>query len=93
MTVEVAEQIKSADAPVVRELKSAPVMAITPAGEEVQLAAVVTAPPADQPMPAAVAAALPDQLPETAGTLPLLGLIGLMLLGAGFGIRAVRSRV
>ena len=37
--VEVAEPIKSADAPVVVELKRAPIMAIQPTGEEVQLAA------------------------------------------------------
>ena len=44
--LEVAEPIKSADAPVVAELKRAPIMAIKPTGEEVQLAQVVTPPPA-----------------------------------------------
>src|ERR1700737_1695094 len=44
--VEVAEPIKSGDAPVVVELKRAPIMAIKPTGEEVQLAEVVTPPPA-----------------------------------------------
>ena len=39
--VEVAEPIKSADEPVVVELKRAPIMAIKPTGEEVQLAEVV----------------------------------------------------
>src|SRR3954464_5783431 len=43
--VEVAEPIKSADAPLVVELKRAPIMAIRPTGEEVQLAVVVTPPP------------------------------------------------
>src|SRR4051812_45533640 len=43
--VEVAEPIKSADAPVVVELKRAPIMAIQPTGEEVQLAVAVTPPP------------------------------------------------
>src|SRR5580692_5747371 len=44
--VEVAEPITTADAPVVLHLKQAPVMAFQPSGVEVQLAEVVTAPPA-----------------------------------------------
>src|SRR5579872_2911103 len=44
--VEVATPIKSAAEPVVVQLKQAPIMAIKPTGEEVQLAEVVTAPPA-----------------------------------------------
>src|ERR1700693_3146826 len=43
--VEVAEPIKSPDEPVVVEMKQAPIMAIKPTGEEVQLAQVVTTPP------------------------------------------------
>src|SRR3954465_882897 len=45
LPLEVAEPIKSADAPVVVELKRAPIMAIRPTGEEVQLAVAVTPPP------------------------------------------------
>src|SRR5580692_4735736 len=44
--VEVAEPIKTADAPVVAQLKQAPIMAIQPSGEEVQISEVVTPPPA-----------------------------------------------
>ena len=44
--LEVTEPIKLVDAPVVAELKRAPIMAIKPTGEEVQLAQVVTPPPA-----------------------------------------------
>src|SRR5580692_5326999 len=77
--LEVAEPIKSADAPVVVQLKQAPIMAVQPTGEQVELAAVVTAPPVEMPvattpMPAA------DVLPATASTLPLIGLIGLISL-------------
>src|SRR3984893_18854308 len=43
--VEVAAPIKRADEPVVVQLKEAPIMAIKPTGEEVQLAQVVTPPP------------------------------------------------
>src|SRR5246127_5092487 len=42
LPVEVAEPIQTPDAPVVLQLKQAPVMAIRPTGEEVQLAEVVT---------------------------------------------------
>ena len=49
--VEVEEPIKTADEPVVVQLKQAPVMAIQPTGEEVELAAVVTPPPAAELQP------------------------------------------
>jgi hypothetical protein len=42
--VEFAEPIMTVDAPIVLQLKQAPVVAILPSGEEVQLAEVVTAP-------------------------------------------------
>src|SRR5690349_11310642 len=45
--VEVAAPIKSADEPVVVQLRQAPIMAIKPTGEEVRLAEVVTPPPAE----------------------------------------------
>ena len=66
--VEVAEPIKSADEPVVVQLKQAPIMAIQPTGEEVQLAEVVTPPARGVP---ASAPAMPQKLPATASTLPL----------------------
>jgi hypothetical protein len=89
----VAEPIKSADAPIVVELKRAPIMAVQPTGEQVELAAVVTAPPqaelqlATTPMPVA------ETLPATASKLPLIGLIGLMSLSTAFSLRAVEKRV
>src|SRR3954471_17180743 len=46
LPLEVAEPVKLADAPVVAQLKRTPIMAFKPTGEEVQLAEVVTAPPA-----------------------------------------------
>ena len=52
LPMETATAIKSADEPVVAQLKRAPVMAIHPTGEEVQLATVVTTPPVE---PTAVA--------------------------------------
>ncbi|MBA3975721.1 MAG: hypothetical protein C0504_16065 [Candidatus Solibacter sp.] len=96
LPVEVAEPIKTADAPVVQELRRAPVMAITPRGEEVQLAEVVTPPPAEAPVEAAAAVAPMQQqgtLPETASTLPLIGLFGLLALGGAVALRAVAKRL
>jgi hypothetical protein len=89
---EVAEPIRTATEPVVAELKQAPVMAVTPAGEEVQLAQVVTPPPAAE-MAAAPAVAPEPMLPDTASTLPLIGLFGLLALGGAFAVRAFAKRV
>ncbi len=65
--------IELASAPI-EALKTAPVEAVKPTGEEVPLAAVV------EPPPVQMAAAT---LPQTASPLPLVGLIGLLSLGAG----------
>jgi len=85
--LETAEPIQSADAPVVVELKKAPIMAVRPTGEEVLMAQVVTTPPAE------VLTASAAQLPKTASNLPLTALLGLTLLAGAFSIRAVTSRL
>jgi hypothetical protein len=87
----VAEPIKSADAPVVLELKRAPIMAIKPTGEEVQLAEVVTPPPA-QPQ-TEVASVHEKTLPATASPLPLMALLGLLAVGGAWTLRLVQNRV
>jgi hypothetical protein len=88
---EVIEPIKSADEPVVVALKEAPVMAIKPTGEEVEMAEVVTPPPAtEEPAPVEVAQ---NTLPKTASPLPLIGLFGLLSLGGAFTLRFVTKRV
>jgi hypothetical protein len=83
MPVEVAEPVKLSDAPVVAEMKRAPIMAITPTGKEVQIAEVVTPPapllavetpnatpaPASQPV-AAVVADTPPPTVAPGNTLP-----------------------
>src|SRR6202049_1547443 len=89
--VEVAEPIKSVDEPVVVQLKQAPIMAIKPTGEEVQLAQVVTPPPAE--VAATVAVAPEQELPKTASPYPLIGLFGLLALSAAFTIHVVARRV
>jgi hypothetical protein len=80
--------IELAAAPV-ETLTTAPVEAVSPAGEPVELAQVVEPPPADAD-PAAVAAV---PLPKTASPLPLIGLIGLLSLGAGLGLTLISKRV
>jgi hypothetical protein len=86
VAIEVAAPIKSAEEPVVVELKKVPVMAIKPTGEEVAVAEVVTPPPAE----AEVAQA---SLPKTASTLPLIGLFGLMALCLAVAAGAFTKRL
>jgi len=81
-----ATPVELAEAPV-ETLKAAPVEAVDPKGEPVELAKVVEVPPAE---PVMVAAA--DPLPKTASPLPLIGLIGLLSLGAGVGLTLVSKR-
>lgn len=83
--VEVDEPIQVVDAPVIAQLREVPVLAIQPTGDQVELAQVVTAPPADQ----LVAAALPG----TASNLPLLGLFGMLALGMAFVAGAFAKRI
>ena len=85
---EVAQPIDPVSAPVVVELKRAPIMAVRPTGELVELALVVTAPPAELQ----VATPLPDVLPATASTLPLIGLIGMMALCTALFLRSSEKR-
>ncbi len=74
--------VQSADEAPVVALKEAPVTAVTPTGDEVDVAEVVESPPVQT---AAV-------MPRTAGPLPLLGLIGLLSLGAGTALWGLRKK-
>jgi hypothetical protein len=91
--VEVTEPI-AVDAPVVAQMKQTTVMAVQPTGQEVQLAEVVTPPPAQ-----ADVAAVPEPtvaepvLPTTASTLPLFALAGLMAFGAALAVRTTAKRL
>jgi hypothetical protein len=69
--------------PEIMALMIVPLKAEEPNGEEVELAQA-TAPPA---------AELPATLPKTASTVPLIGLMGLLSLGAAFTMRFAASRV
>ena len=89
LPVEVTEPAKLAAEPMVMELKRAPLMAFRPTGEEVQLAEVVTPPPAQTE----VATVTEKTLPATASPLPLIGLFGLIALGGAFALRSVSARL
>jgi len=97
LPVEVADPIKSVDEPVVVELKRAPIMAIKPTGEEVQVAEVVTAPPAEELQVAeaqAPAFAPSDStLPATASDIPLTVFFALLAMASAFGVRAAMKRL
>jgi hypothetical protein len=74
----------------IEALNTAPVEAVAPTGEPVELAQVVEPPPAETPVAAAQPAA--DPLPQTASPLPLIALLGLLTIGAGFAISAFSKR-
>lgn len=94
LPAEVSEPVKTADAPVVVELKRAPIMAVTPAGEEVQLAQVVTPPPAAEMQEAPILAhADTATFPETATSLGMMALIGLVALAGAFALRSTAGSV
>jgi hypothetical protein len=88
--VEVAAPITSPEEPVAVQLKEAPVLAVKPTGEDVQLAEVVAAPPAE--VLVATNDAPAAELPKTASPMPLIGLFGLLALGAAFGLQFARTR-
>ena len=77
----------------VESLTTTPVVAVTPIGETVDTAQVVEAPPVVAPA-AAVAPAPVEvaSLPKTASYLPLIGLLGLLMLGGGFVLTGLLKR-
>ena len=68
------------DAPVVA-LKNVPLRAVRPTGEDVEIAAVIEAPPQQV-----------ARLPKTASTLPAFFLAGLLLMGAAFALKTSCAR-
>ena len=76
------------------ELEQAPVMAVRPSGEEVEIAQVVTPPPAAEvaQVAAAPAPAAEPQLPTTASPLPLIALLGLLALAGALSLRLAEKR-
>jgi hypothetical protein len=77
--VEVTEAITTTEAPAVVAMKTAPVKAAQPTGEEVDMTPVV-------------AATLPATLPSTASNATLFGLLGLVALSGALVLRSARTQ-
>jgi len=95
MQLEVATPITSTDEPVVATLKQAPIMAIKPTGEEVQLAEVVTTQPAlteNATSPTTTSRVTEKTLPSTASSLPMIGIFGLLALAGALAFRLAAGR-
>jgi hypothetical protein len=90
LPVEVEKPILTVNEPEVVQLKQAPVVAVKPTGEEVELAQAVTPPPAEAPV---VAQAAPATLPATGSSLPLVALFGLLALGGAWTAKLAKKRV
>jgi hypothetical protein len=86
LPLEVEKPILTASEPEVAQLRQAPVAAIRPTGEEVEIAAVVTPPPAEELVAMA-------KLPGTSSWLPLIFLFGMLALGGFWALRAVQKRI
>ncbi len=92
----ISAKTTSVDEQPVAALKFAPLKAIKPTGEEVEVAEVVENPPAqtktDQTIASLDTKKPIKHLPQTASQLPLLALIGLMSLTAGCGLLVITKR-
>jgi hypothetical protein len=92
-----AMPVETTDAVAVETLKSVPVAAVKPTGEEIAVAEVVDTTPAHatvaqtQPV-AAIAQTEPQTLPHTASSLPLFISIGLLSLFAGLTLMFITKR-
>jgi hypothetical protein len=86
LPVEVEKPILTAAEPEVAQLRQAPVAAIQPTGEDVEIATVVTPPPAEELVAMA-------KLPATASWLPMIFLLGLLALGGFWALRVAQKRV
>jgi len=94
LPVEVEKPILTVNEPEVAQLKQAPVIAVKPTGEDVELAQAVTPPPAPEPIVAQAEPAQPAAtLPATASSLPLIALFGFLALGLAWTFRLVQKRV
>jgi hypothetical protein len=91
---DVAKETLAVSEPEIAQLKEAPVEATQPTGEEAEIATAVTPPPATEIQPDAAPTQVAQvTLPKTASPLPLIGLLGLLALGAAFALGLVRNRV
>jgi hypothetical protein len=80
MTANITQPTKSLKEPHITALKKAPLKAELPSGAETEIAQAFTPPP---PPPTRMA----KRLPQTASTLPLIVLFGLLAFGGGLTLR------
>jgi hypothetical protein len=89
ITPEVTVAVKTPDAPIVVALEQAPVKAVQPTGEEVEIAQVVTPVP---PVVLAQTAPVAETLPATASSLPLMALLGMLALAGALTLGLFQKR-
>ena len=94
LRTDVAVEVEKPEEPaVVAVLQQAPIIAVKPTGEEVEVAQVIQSEPS--PAATATAAAAPNypaELPATGSSLPLIALSGLLALGGALSLRSIRKR-
>jgi hypothetical protein len=89
IATEVKLEVEKPEVPeVVEQLKAVPIIAVKPTGEEVEVAQVVQTAPAVE-----VAELTPAALPETASSLPLIALFGLLAIGGALALRLLEKRI
>jgi hypothetical protein len=86
-----AMPIETTDAVPVEILKTVPLAAVQPTGEEVPVTAVVQPPPAAAPS-APQTTLVAETLPKTASSLPMIVLVGMLSLLAGFTLLIITKR-
>jgi hypothetical protein len=97
VTAELKTEVEKPQEPeVVSQLKQAPVIAVKPTGEEVEVAEVIQTTPPENVAAAPVAAAPVDGqapvLPATSSSFPLIALFGFLALGGALVLRFVTNR-
>jgi hypothetical protein len=83
------EVTKPEEPTVIAQLNDAPVMAVRPTGEVVEIAQVIQTAPAAAAEPTPVPV---KQLPATASSLPMLEVFGLLALGGALTLRSIGKR-
>jgi hypothetical protein len=91
IATEVTLEVEKPEVPeVVEQLKQAPIIAVKPTGEEVEVAQVIQTAPSSA---VEVAELTPVALPETASPLPLIALFGLLAIGGALALRMLEKRI
>jgi hypothetical protein len=77
-------------------MRTIPIVAVTPEQKEVEVATVIqTTPAVETPAPVAVATPVPvavketEELPQTASTMPLIALLGVLSISVALGLKLV----